>query len=205
MNQIVHLNTMNCIVCTWTILSIKSCYLPGFLKPGYDEKIIKDNRVRSILSFHTIFINLRKILQSHPYCPLRDSLLIFIKSLCFISVSSIFWKIWINCPFRKIWPTFIKKHTYMTRCCIFLMFSDQEAMQLDPYCPFKDLICVFKDLIQISTEPHYFLVFKCLLKICVRDNTVWPILSFQGLYINFHQKVLKCLSNPSRPIHFFTC
>ena len=44
MNQIVHLNTVNHITCTWTITSLKSCYLPGFL-----NKISK---------FWSIFINI---------------------------------------------------------------------------------------------------------------------------------------------------
>ena len=42
----------------------------------------------------------------------------------------------------------------MARCCIFPIFaanSDQEAIQFDPYCPFKDFMYVFyEDLIQIS-------------------------------------------------------
>ena len=38
MNQTIHLNTVNRIVCAWTITSLKSRYLPGFLKPGYAKK-----------------------------------------------------------------------------------------------------------------------------------------------------------------------
>ena len=39
----------------------------------------------------------------------------------------------------------------------------------------------------------YFLVFKSLLKNYIRDNTVWPKLSFQGSYRNFHLKLKYCL------------
>ena len=45
MNQIVHLNTVNRIVRAWTIKSLKTRHLRGFLKPGYGKKIIKDNTV----------------------------------------------------------------------------------------------------------------------------------------------------------------
>ena len=38
MNQIVHLNTVNRIVHAWTITSLKSRCLLGFLKPGYGTK-----------------------------------------------------------------------------------------------------------------------------------------------------------------------
>ena len=53
MNHIVHLNTANRIIRNWTITSLKSRYLPGFLK---------ENTVQSILSFHKIFTNLQKII-----------------------------------------------------------------------------------------------------------------------------------------------
>ena len=43
-NQTVHLKTVNHIVCAWTITSIKSCYLPGFLKLGYGKKSWKTIR-----------------------------------------------------------------------------------------------------------------------------------------------------------------
>ena len=37
------LNAVNCIVCAWTITSLESRYLPGFLKPGYRKKTNKRN------------------------------------------------------------------------------------------------------------------------------------------------------------------
>ena len=61
-----------------------------FSKTGIRQKNHKRQYGSIHVVFHTIFINLQKILQSHPHCPLNDSLLISIKSLCFISVSSIF-------------------------------------------------------------------------------------------------------------------
>ena len=158
MNQIVHLNTVNRIVRAWTITSNKYRYLSGFLKPGYGKKIIKDNTVRSILSFHKTFINLQKILQSDTYCPLKDSLLIFIKSSCFISLSSIFWKFESGiirvdpyCPFRKIWPTFIK-NTFGSLLYFFDISSKfwPRSDTVWPILAFQGYyICYFKDLIQI--------------------------------------------------------
>lgn len=72
LNQIVHLNIVKRIVRVWTITSLKSRHLPGFLKSGYGKKVIKDNTVRSVMSTHKVFINLQKII-SDPYCPLKDS------------------------------------------------------------------------------------------------------------------------------------
>ena len=76
MIQIVHLNTVNRIVRAGTIATLKSRYLPGFLKPGYANKnhkrqygsihiVLKQNfhqsakvnTVRPILSSQGFFIN----------------------------------------------------------------------------------------------------------------------------------------------------
>ena len=54
-------------------------------------------------------------------------------------------------------------------------------LHFDQYCPSKNL-----RVIQISTKSSFFWCSKIYLKICIRDNMVWPILSFQGSYINVH-------------------
>ena len=121
MNQTVHLNTVNRIIHAWTITSLKSCYLPNFLKPPYSKKIIKDNVVQSMFSFHKIFINLEKIMQSELYCPLNNSLSISIKSLCFISVS--FEKHesgTIQVDHTVLLETYVILKTHMVCCCILI-------------------------------------------------------------------------------------
>ena len=56
----------------------------------------------------------------------------------------------------------------MVCCCIFPIFpanSDQEAIQFDLYCPFKDFIYVFSRIYnKFPPNLIYFLVFKLLLK-----------------------------------------
>ena len=62
MKQIVHLNTVNRIVRAWTIKSLKTRHLRGFLKPGYGKKIIKDNTVLAgeFCGYITFYPSLRK-------------------------------------------------------------------------------------------------------------------------------------------------
>ena len=93
MNQTVHLNIVSRIVHAWTITSLKSCYLPNFLKPPYSKKNIKDNVVQSMFSFHKILINLEKnnaiwtILSTEQFFINFHQKLVFY--FCF------FWKTWI--------------------------------------------------------------------------------------------------------------
>ena len=170
-NQLVHLNTVDCLVCSWTITPLKSCCLPGFLKPGYDKKkILKDNTVQLILSFHKISINLQKVIHSDPYCPLKDSVwpiwssqgffINFHQKLMFyfhfkhlLKLESGTILVDPYCHFRKDRSTFIKKHIWFAVdfFSIILENSDQKVIQFDPNCPFKDLIyCLFHNLIKIS-------------------------------------------------------
>ena len=167
MSQITHLNTVNHVY-SWTIASLKSRYLPAFLKPEYGKKVIKDNTVRFILSFHKIFINIQKIYSpTHivrsrilfdPYCLLKFSYfnqkLVFY--FCFKHLENLesgTRRVDPYYRFRKI-MNFYKKHIgfVVEFFSIFLANSDQGAIQFDPCCPFKNLIyCLFKDLIKIST------------------------------------------------------
>ena len=57
------------------------------------------------------------------------------------------------CRFRKNRSTFIKNTCLVAEFfSIFLENYDQEAMQFDPYCPFKDLVyCLYQDLRKVST------------------------------------------------------
>ena len=125
-----------------------------------------------------------------------------VKSLCFISFSSIFWKAWISLSFKKNCSTFFIKITYlMVQCIFFSVFlanSYQEVIQFDTYCPFKDLIyCLFQGS---NTNFHLKLILfgaQKFIKIVYNwENTVWPILSFQGSYRNFHwSSCIICCSN----------
>ena len=61
------------------------------------------------------------------------------------------------------------------------------ALRFDPYSPSQDLI-------KISTKNSYsFWCSKIYSKNCIRDNMVWPILSFQGSYINVHLTLIHFL------------
>ena len=77
------------------------------------------NTALSTSSFHKIFINLQKLLQPDPYCPLKDSLLIFIKSLCFFLFQAFFEKSELG-TIRDNFVNFYKKH--LDRCFIFPVF-----------------------------------------------------------------------------------
>ena len=72
MSQITHLNTVNHVY-SRTIASLKSRYLPAFLKPEYGKKSHK----RQYGSIHIVlsqnFHQYSKDIQSDPYCPLKDS------------------------------------------------------------------------------------------------------------------------------------
>ena len=115
MNQIVNLNTMKHVVRTWTITSLKSRYLQGFLKLGYNKKIIKDNMIQSILSFH----NLQKIIQSLTHIVFSIILYKFSSKVRVLFLFQASFKkfksetIWVDsyCRYRKIRSTFIK-NTY---------------------------------------------------------------------------------------------
>ena len=110
----------------------------------------------------------------------------------FYFFSSIFWKAWIRLSFKKNCSTFFMKITYlMVQCIFFSVFlanSDQEVIQFDTYCPFKDLIyCLYQGS---NTNFHLQLILfgaqKFIKIVYIRENTVWPILSFQGSYRNTH-------------------
>ena len=168
MSQITHLNTVNHVY-SWTIASLKSRYLPAFLKPEYGKKSHK----RQYGSIHIVlsqnFHQYSKDIQSDPYCPLKDSVWPILSSQgFFISIKNSFLFLFqasfenLESGTRRVDPyyrfrkimNFYKKHIgfVVEFFSIFLANSDQGAIQFDPCCPFKNLIyCLFKDLIKIST------------------------------------------------------
>ena len=83
--------------------------------------------------------------------------------------------LWIN----TVWPMLSFQRLYInfhrSWCSNVYEKTASRTLQFDPYFPLKDLI-----VIPISTKSYFFL-FK---KNCIRDIMVWPILSFQGSYIN---------------------
>ena len=174
MNQIVHLDTVNRIVHTWTIMSLKSRYLSGFLKPGYGKKIIKDNLIQFMLSFNKIFINYQKIIQSDPYCPLKDSA-------------------WPILSSQGFFRSFHQKLVFYFQFKHLLKSLNQRQYGL------THTIALEK---KIKTHMiHCWNFFNISRKFWPRGNTVSPLLSFQGFHIlsfpgsnrNFNLKLIYLL------------
>ena len=125
MNQIVHLNTVNCIVRAWNITSLKSRYLLAS-KAGVRQKshkrqypsthivlsqsfhqYLKDNTVRPILSsqgYYLTHIVLSKILYKFP----SKARVLFLFQTSFEKLESGTTQVDTFCRFRKIRSTFVK-------------------------------------------------------------------------------------------------
>ena len=60
-------------------------------------------------------------------------------------------------------------------------------MQFNPYCPLGSYILSFqRSKRQNPPKVQIFLGVKKFIKNFIRDSRIWPILSFQGSYGNFH-------------------
>ena len=157
-------------------MSLKSCYLPGFLKLGYSKKIIKDNTVWFILSFHKIFSNLQKVIQSDPCCPLKDP-------------------VW---PILYSQGSFLNFHQKLVFyfCFKHLLKNLNWVIWVDPYCRFRKIRSTFiKNIVQC------WIFFNISNNIWLRDNTVWHLLSFQGSHILSFQGSNKSCN--LKPIYFW--
>ena len=76
----------------------------------------------------------------------------------------------------------------MVPSCIFPTFqanSDQCLIQIIVDFQGSYILSFQGSNTNFHLQLKYFLVFKSLSKNCIRDNTVWPELSFQGSYRNF--------------------
>ena len=105
--------------------------------------------------------------------------------MCFIYVSNIFLKTWIrdntvDIHFRKIWLIFIK-NTYGS----FLYFPKTSSTFW--------LYQRQGSKTNFRLKLKCFLMFKSSLKNFIKDNMVWPILSFQGSYRNIHLMLMYLL------------
>ena len=152
LNEILHLNTVKGIIRTWTITSLKSRYLPGFLKQGYGKKV-------------------KKPIRFDPYCPLKDSvwpistsqgfLINFHQKLAFYSCFKHLLKNLNQRQHRLTHAVVLEKldQLLLKTCMVcfwffFNIFSQfwPGGIQFDPCCLFKNLIYyLFKDLIKIAT------------------------------------------------------
>ena len=193
---------MNRIIPTWTILSLRSCYYK-FSKLRYSEKnhkrqhglihIVlsqnfqqssKDNTAQPILSSQGFFINFHQKLTFYyakiesgtiwvdPYCPFRKIRLTFTKIihgsfLRFSNISSIFW------------------------------LSDNTVKNIVNIVISRILYIVFSRIQhKLPPKAQIFFGVQKFIKNVIRDNRIWPILSFQGCYRNFHlNSDIFCSSN----------
>ena len=97
--------------------------------------------------------------------------------------------VWLILSFQGFYINF-----HRSWCSNVYLKAASGALRFDPYCPSIDLI-----VIQISTKSFGFFLFcffwysKTYSKNCIRDNMVWPILFFQGSYINVHLTLVNFL------------
>ena len=158
MNQIVHLNTVNCIVRAWNITSLKSRYLPAFLKLGYGKKVIKDNTLRPILSFHSF----HQYLKDNAVRPILSSQGYY---LTHIVLSKILYK-------------------FPSKARVLFLFQasfeklESGTIQVDPFCRFRKIRSTFVQLMVLCWI--FFIISSGFWQ---GGNTVWPLLSFQKSHI----------------------
>ena len=129
LNPIAHMNTVNRIVCNWTITSFKSCHSLDFRKPGCGEKTIRFD----------------------PYCPFKV-LISFSSNVRFCVLFQRFKNILNQCYYGLTQNVFLeyqflsKAHLIWCTYCSTksLPSSNQHTIRLELYCPLKALFFCFK-------------------------------------------------------------
>ena len=151
------------IVGVWTIMSFRSCYLCGFLKPGYGKKIIKDK----ILFDPYIFLS-----QNFHQSWKGNTVWLILPTQGFCLTHIVFSRIFYKYPWRA--------------CILFLFqasFEKLESGTVDPYCCFRKIRSIFLKNTYGSLL-NFFSIF--LANSDQETGTVWPLLPFW----NFNLKLI---------------
>ena len=151
-----------------------------FSKTGYSKKIVKDNVVQFMLSFHKTFINLEKL----TYIVLSTIFYQFpSKANVLFLFQTSFEKTWIRdntgWPNTVLLETYVVLKIHMVCCCIWIHIVLSRIL----YIVFPRIYYKFLPKTHII-----FCVQKFTKTNCIRVNMVQPILFFQGSYRNFNQR-----------------